>query len=167
MGTEPKSLVTLQFLGNKDTKKTKYSGDNLECNLDSPSSCKVSVAAAKAHQLLTDFPGEWEIIAGEDILKNEFRYENREMVVGQRDPATDAAPKQTPPPDVKTDQIEDEDEESSEEQNTVLYPEGPPKYIWSAEALAAWVSDNGGTPVSEVKTELWSQAKDILANSTD
>jgi hypothetical protein len=173
MGTEPKSLVTLQFLGNRGTQKVKYSGDGLECNLDSPSSCKVSIAAAKAHQLLVDFPGEWEIIAGSDILKNEFRYENRQMETTSRDPAPNAAPKTTPPPVVVSAPKDDDDAEDSSDEDegeteaTAIYPEGLPKYIWSAEALSAWIADNGGTPASDVKTELWSQAKEILANLND
>lgn len=54
------SKVKLLFIGIPN-KKTKYRGDGIFCNLDQPDTCVVIVDEFKAHQLLTDFPKEWEL----------------------------------------------------------------------------------------------------------
>jgi len=52
-------LIQIQFLGIPNV-KTRYIGDGLQCDIDSPSSCIVNVSLLKAAQLFNDHPDEWK-----------------------------------------------------------------------------------------------------------
>lgn len=80
-----KTTCTLEYTGgSKRNIVPRYTGFDPElncdifCDLDSPQTCVVEVSERKALQLLSDFPGQWEMKDGDDsIVKKAGEYQTR------------------------------------------------------------------------------------------
>jgi len=156
--------VVLRFVG-KGKQRTYSGADNIECNVEQPQTCILSVLPERANQLLSDHSDWFQLVSGHSELKENFGYRDRQLKEYERN--TPIAPVKEPLKKEVAEEVEevvDEVKEEIVEKKDIDQASDAPEWSWHVDDMKAWLVAKNLEPVSDKKTEVWAQVKEVLAS---